>query len=170
VQARPEISDAIAALQRLTELFALRRRQLAAEAGLSESQWRLLEEVADESFMPSLFARRRDCTPAAVSRGLRALLDADLVRVAVSPDDGRLRVYRLTARGRRVLRRLREGRERAIAAVWERFDVEALTGFVRFADELADQLEAYAGAETAPGEDAEEASATSRGSGARASR
>jgi len=145
MQHRPEIPEAIAALQRLVELFSLRRRQLAAEAGLSEAQWRLLEEVAGESFMPSLFARRRDCTPAAVSRGLRALLDADLVRVDVSPDDGRHRVYRLTPHGRRVLRRLRAGRERAIAAVWERFDAGALSGFVRFADELADQLASYAG-------------------------
>ena len=57
------VHRAIEALQRLSELFLGRRRQLAREAGLTESQWRLLEELADEDFMPSLFARRRDCTP-----------------------------------------------------------------------------------------------------------
>ena len=65
---RPEIHRAITGLQRLTDVFRERRRQLAAEVDLSETQWRLLEEVADEHFMPSMFARARDCTPAAVSR------------------------------------------------------------------------------------------------------
>ena len=35
-------------LQELAELFSLRRRQLASEVGLTESQWRLFEEVAEE--------------------------------------------------------------------------------------------------------------------------
>src|SRR5215831_15893 len=144
MQARPEIHQAIAALQRLYELFALRRQQLAADAGLTESQWRLLEEIADESFMPSMFARRRACTPAAISRGLRGLLDRGWVTVEIASGDARQRRYRLSAEGRRVLERLRRGRERAIAAVWEGFDDDALRGFVAFAGELADHLEAYA--------------------------
>jgi DNA-binding MarR family transcriptional regulator len=141
---RPEIHQAIAALQRLCELFALRRQQLAAEAGLTESQWRLLEEIADEAFMPSMFARRRDCTPAAISRGLRSLLERKWVTAEIARGDARQRRYRLTADGRRVLDRLRRGRERAIAAVWEGFDARALRGFVSFADELARHLAEYA--------------------------
>ncbi|MEM7412335.1 MAG: MarR family transcriptional regulator [Myxococcota bacterium] len=145
MQARPEIHEAIAALQRLTELFTLRRRQLAGEVGLTESQWSLLEEVADVHFLPSLFAQERECTPAAVSRGLRALLDQRLVVVEIDPSDGRQRRYRLTAEGKRVLRNLRRGRERAIAAIWQDFDAPTLGAFVHFADELSDQLAAYAG-------------------------
>jgi DNA-binding MarR family transcriptional regulator len=163
MQDRPEIRDAIAALQRLSDVFSLRRSQLAAEADLSPAQWRLLEEIADEAFMPSLFARRRDCTPAAVSRGLRSLLDRGLVTSAIGAGDARQRVYRLTAEGRRVLAQLRRGRERAISAVWQGFDPAALRGFVAFADELAEHLEHYA--ERAPAR-----RPTSRGSGARASR
>ena len=144
MQEPPEIHQAIAALQRLCELFALRRQQLAADAGLTESQWRLLEEIADESFMPSMFARRRACTPAAISRGLRSLLERDWVTAEIASGDARQRRYRLTAQGRRVLDRLRRGRERAIAAVWHDFDARALRGFVSFAGELADHLEAYA--------------------------
>jgi DNA-binding MarR family transcriptional regulator len=144
MQERPEIHQAIAALQRLYELFALRRQQLAGDAGLTESQWRLLEEIANESFMPSMFARRRDCTPAAISRGLRRLLERDWVTVEIAPGDARQRRYRLSAEGRRVLERLRRGRERAIAAVWKGFDASALRGFIAFAGELADHLEAYA--------------------------
>jgi DNA-binding MarR family transcriptional regulator len=144
MQERPEIHQAIAALQRLCELFALRRQQLASDAGLTESQWRLLEEIADEAFMPSMFARQRDCTPAAISRGLRTLLERGWVTAEIGRTDARHRRYRLTADGRRVLDRLRRRRERAIAAVWEGFDARALRGFIAFSEELADHLEAYA--------------------------
>ena len=43
---------AIEALQRLAELFEARREQLAREADLTMSQWRVLEEIASEDFMP----------------------------------------------------------------------------------------------------------------------
>ena len=55
-EGRPEIHEAIRALQQLAELFDLRRRQLASEVGIGEAQWRLLEEVAEEHFMPASFA------------------------------------------------------------------------------------------------------------------
>lgn len=135
---------AIASLQRLSELFLERRRQLAREAGLTETQWQVLEEIGDESFMPSMFARQRDCAPAAVSRTLRQLLDRDWVRASIGVDDGRQRVYRLTARGRRKLAQLVEGRVDAIAAIWEPFAPSELRTFTRLATELADRLEAYA--------------------------
>src|SRR5215510_12860101 len=117
MQERLEIHRAIAALQRLCELFALRRQQLAADAGLTESQWRLLEEIADESFMPSMFARRRDCTPAAISRGLRSLLERGWVTAEIASGDARQRRYRLTAEGRRVLDQLRRGRAARLRVV-----------------------------------------------------
>lgn len=139
------IHRAIEALQRLSELFLERRRQLAREVGLTEAQWRLLEELADEEFMPSLFAKRRDCTPAAVSRGLKALLERHLATVTIAEGDARQRVYRLTARGRDILARLRSRRAEAIAAIWERFDASELDGFVRFASELGDALERFSG-------------------------
>jgi DNA-binding MarR family transcriptional regulator len=137
------IHRAIEALQRLSQLFLERRRQLAREAGLTESQWRLLEELADEAFMPSLFARRRDCTPAAVSRGLKPLLERKLATVQIAEGDARQRVYRLTAAGRETLARLRAHRIEAIAEIWERFDADELDGFVRFASELGDALERF---------------------------
>lgn len=144
-QAHPDVLSAIASLQRLAELFAERRRQLAREAELTETQWRVLEEAEGEDFMPSMFARRRACTPAAVSRTLRQLLDRDLVRASIDASDGRQRVYRLTANGRRTLARLRENRARAIETVWEGLSPEELRAFTRFASDLADRLEAYLG-------------------------
>lgn len=141
---RPETLRAIESLQRLAELFGERRRQLAREVGITESQWRVLEEVEGESFMPSMFARRRDTTPAAVSRTLRQLLDRDLVRATIGEGDGRQRIYRLTPKGRRTLDRLAERRADAIAAVWEKFSRSELAEFTTFATELSDRLEAYA--------------------------
>jgi DNA-binding MarR family transcriptional regulator len=144
------IHRAITALQRLADAFAVRRRQLAASADLTEAEWRLLQEVEDADFMPSMFARRRECTPAAVSRGLRRLLEAGLVETAVSDADGRQRRYRPSAAGRSVLRRLRDTRRRAIQAVWERFDAAELDAFVGFATALAESLESYAARVAAP--------------------
>ena len=141
---RERIDSAIGALQRLADLFLERRRQLAGEVGLSEAEWRLLDEIAAERFMPSLFARRRERTPAAVSRVLRGLVDRDLVRASVGESDARHRVYRLTPRGRDLMTRLRERRERAIAAIWKRFPAGELAEFERFAGALADALESYA--------------------------
>jgi len=144
-EAHPDVLEAIASLQRLAELFAERRHQLAREAGLTENQWRVLEEAEGEDFMPSMFARRRACTPAAVSRTLRQLLDRDLVRASIGASDGRQRVYRLTAKGRRTLAGLREKRARAIESVWEDLPRQELRAFTRFASDLAERLDTYLG-------------------------
>jgi DNA-binding MarR family transcriptional regulator len=143
MQDRPELDHAIAALQRLSELFQTRRRQLAEEVGITESQWRVLEEIADEHFMPSLFARERQRTPAAISRTLRALADKRLVEASLGSDDARRRIYRLTTRGRNLQRDLRARRRVAIAEIWSDFSARDLRAFVRFAGALGDRLEAY---------------------------
>jgi DNA-binding MarR family transcriptional regulator len=144
VPPRERIDSAIAALQRLAELFLERRRQLAREVGISEAEWRLLEEIETARFMPSLFAKRRERTAAAVSRVLRGLVDAKLVSSSVGESDARQRVYRLTSKGRDLMTRLRDRRERAIAAIWRGFPAAELAAFERFANALADELELYA--------------------------
>jgi DNA-binding MarR family transcriptional regulator len=146
----PAIQRAIEGLQRLVELFAERRRQLAREAGISEGEWQLLEEIAGERFMPSLFARRRQVTPAAVSRTLRQLKERGCVRATIDGSDARQRSYRLTREGRRVLERLRASRARAIAAIWAPLPTAELERFGHFASILARRLEAYAQAPRAP--------------------
>ncbi len=142
-QPGPDTLDAIAALQRVAELFSERRLQLARESGITETQWRVLEEVDGESFMPSMFARRRSCAPSAVSRTLRQLLERDLVRVSIGETDSRQRVYRLTAKGRRALARLSARRRQAIEAVWAPMRRGDLRSFTRLANDLADRLEDY---------------------------
>ena len=141
----PAVHHAIAQLQRLADLFGRRRAQLAQGAGLSEQQWHVLEEIATEHFMPSLFARGRQQAPAAVSRLIRQLLDKKLVTVSVSTRDGRQREYVLTAKGKRLLDSLRGHRTHAVDAIWMDFDPKSLAAFTRFSGELIARLETYAG-------------------------
>ena len=138
-----EVHEAIVELRRLTDVFAHRRRELAAACGLTEQQWRVLEEVSTEHFMPSMFARERDSSPAAVSKVLRQLGDKDLISVSVSPDDGRQRRYELTHTGAAVMRDLRARRKRAMDLVWSDLDRRDLRAFVEFGRTLAARLEAY---------------------------
>ena len=138
------LDRAIAGLQRLADDFAERREQLAAEAGITPGQWRVLDEISTEAFMPSLFARRRSQSPAAVSKTLRQLAEAGLVKASIGRADARRRRYALTARGRRVLAGLRRSRERAIVAVWGDLPLRDLERFADFSESLGRRLEAYA--------------------------
>jgi len=139
-----EIHAAIEKLSRLTELFQERREQLASAAGLTDAQWGVLEEVSTERFMPSMFAKDQASSCASVSKVLRQLLDRGLVRVAISPKDGRQRDYALTREGRAALDRLRTEREKAIAAIWTKFDPADLERFNAFAGDLIERLSRYA--------------------------
>ena len=139
------VHDAIGQLQRLADLFRVRRGQLASGAGLSEQQWQVLEQIgANDGFLPSLFARSRERSAPAVSRVLRQLQDKGLVTASVGDTDARHRKYALTARGRRVLDTLGASRREAIDAVWMDLDPKALAAFTRFSHELARRLEAWA--------------------------
>lgn len=143
-EARDGLYRAISGLQRLTEVMERRRLQLARHAGLSPQQWRVLEEISGDEFMPSLFARARECSPAGVSRTLRELLGRRLVAVAVSREDARRREYSLTRSGRRVLDKVRSAREAAVEAVWADLDRSELERFADLAIDLAERLESYA--------------------------
>lgn len=136
---------AIAALGRLSEAFQERRRSLAASVGLTEGQWELLEEISTEHFMPSMFAKRRSSSAAAVSKALRQLKEKGLVTAALGAEDARQRDYELTAKGRRLLDELRAGREAAIEAIWRKLDAGKVEAFADFGEDLASRLEAYGG-------------------------
>ena len=135
---------AIAALQTLADLLGERRAQLAREAGLTEQQWRLLEEIAAPGFLPSLFARRTDVTPAAVSKVLRQLLDKELVSVAISGQDARQRDYTPTARGRKALARIEAARQDAVRTIWSALAPRDVSQFADLSEALAARLESYA--------------------------
>jgi DNA-binding MarR family transcriptional regulator len=134
---------AVDVLRRLSEAFWSRRTALAASVGLTEGQWGLLEEISTEHFMPSMFARSRICSAAAVSKSLRQLKEKALVVAAHSADDGRQMDYELTPKGRKLLARLRAEREEAIEAIWAPLDGRDVAAFAAFGSELASRLEAY---------------------------
>ena len=141
--ARTDIHEAIECLGRLTEVYGQRRQDLAERVGLTEQQWFVLDEIENEAFMPSLFARRRESSAAAVSKILRQLQDKELVIVSVRPNDGRQRHYELSQLGKQTMAQLRSLRQHAIAEVWERFGAAELKAFTRFGNELLERLERY---------------------------
>lgn len=144
-QARDEqILEAIAQLQRLSEVFGKRRIQLARRVGLTEQQWRVLEEISREHFIPSMFARKQDSSAAAVSKVLRQLLDKGLIQVSVSAQDGRQRAYELTGDGRRTMESLHNHRKHAIDAIWKELPERELQRFSRFSAMLTERIEQYA--------------------------
>jgi len=138
-----DIHAAIEQLGILAEVFEERRAALARDAGVTVEQWRVLEEIATEHFMPSMFARSRESSQAAVSKILRQLLDDNLIVVAIAKRDRRQRNYALTNRGRRVLDSVREAREAAIDAIWNDLPAAELTAFRTFARRLSERIEAY---------------------------
>ncbi|MBN1654754.1 MAG: hypothetical protein JXA30_13365 [Deltaproteobacteria bacterium] len=143
-QAKEQLAhEAIEKLQKLTELFQHRRAQLAKTEGLTEQQWRVLEEVSTEHFIPSMFARNRDSSPAAVSKIIRQLGEKRLISVAISPVDGRQRRYVLTAKGKRIMREIRNRRLRAIDAIWMGLDLKELQQFNRFGSRLIASIESF---------------------------
>jgi DNA-binding MarR family transcriptional regulator len=137
------VSEAIEQFSALADVFERRRETLARGAALTVEQWRTLEAVASEHFMPSMFARGRKSSPAAVSKILRQLLEARMVAVAVASGDLRKRSYRLTARGRRTLDNLRTARRDAIDAIWMRLPERDVETFSRFAQQLVASIEEY---------------------------
>ena len=139
------VHDAIARLQRLAELFDARRATLAQEAGLTEQQWEVLERIATAHFMPSMFARDRATSAAAVSRLIRQLIEKRLITASARADDGRQREYVLTAKGKRTLATVRDRRQAAIDAIWAPLDPQTLDAFVRAGDALIARIEAYGG-------------------------
>lgn len=142
-QSLPLVHEAIACLRRLSDAFRRRREQLALSVGLSDGQWSVLEEIAREHFMPSMFAKTRDSSAAAVSKTLRQLLDKGLVSVTLSKSDGRQRAYVLTTKGQRIMQTLREEREVAIEKIWLRLDAHLVKSFVTFGTQLSEYLEQY---------------------------
>lgn len=144
-----DIHGAIEQLRVLADVFERRREALARNAGLTIEQWRVLEEIASEHFIPSMFARSRDSSPAAVSKILRQVLDQGLVSVTIASSDRRQRTYALTAAGKRALEELRSSRHAAIDAIWKDLPAPELSAFRKFARKLAARIEAYAERERA---------------------
>jgi DNA-binding MarR family transcriptional regulator len=145
------VHQAIACLGRVTDAFRRRREELASSVGLSDGQWGVLEEIAREHFMPSMFAKTRESSAAAVSKTLRQLLDKGLVSVTLSKSDGRQRAYLLTDKGKQVLEGLRQERQLAIESIWFTLDRDDVKKFTTFATELARRLEQYKNTSREPG-------------------
>jgi DNA-binding MarR family transcriptional regulator len=111
--------------------------------GLTEREWGILEEISSEHFIPSMFARARDSSAAAVSKTIRGLLDKELVTVSVSKNDGRQRHYELTPRGERVMKALRARRQAAVEDIWLKLDPGKLAAFTEVGTTVVERIEEY---------------------------
>ena len=94
--------------------------------------------------MPSMFARKRDSSPAAVNKTLRQLIDKGLVEVKLNKSDGRQRDYQLTRRGKRTMSELREARAQAIEQIWQKLDRDEVRSFTSFGNKLTRALVEHA--------------------------
>ena len=137
------VYEAIAMLNRLTSLFQRRRAELAAQVGLTEQQWLVMEQISTRHFIPSLFADERESSRPAVSRIIRQLMDKGVLTATLDPNDGRQRLYALTALGEKKMARLRTLREKVIDRIWMTLDADALGQFSEFSGELVEAIENY---------------------------
>ncbi len=135
--------QAIEQVQQLAALFTKRRNQLAQQVGLTEAQWRILEGISTEHFMPSMFAREQDNTCGAVSKIIRQLLEKKLIKVSISEKDGRKRQYELLPQGKKTMSQLRELREEAIQEIWADLPMDDLEIFTRFSGLLIEKWRQY---------------------------
>lgn len=137
------VHQAISTLQTLSEMFNRRRIQLASIVGLTEQQWLLLEQISEEHFMPSMFARNRESSPAAVSKIIRQLMNKGLVKASIKQEDGRQRRYHLTSKGQQALNDIRIHRQDAIEHIWMKMETKELSVFKTVSEKLIAAIEAY---------------------------
>jgi DNA-binding MarR family transcriptional regulator len=143
VEKKKLVHNAISVVQQLSAVFLKRRSELAAEVGLTEQQWLILERITDEHFMPSMFAKERDSSPAAVSKILRQLMEKGVIEAGLGAGDGRKREYTLTDKGKKTMDTLRSFRAEAIDSIWMSFDEESLSAFSKFSARLIESIESY---------------------------
>lgn len=141
---REQTFEAIEHVQRLAALFRKRRSQLARRADLTEAEWRVLEGVASEHFMPSMFADDLDNSRGAVSKILKQLVGKELIKGTISSTDRRQREYKLTAKGHRAIEVLRSSREEAIQEIWSELSSDQLSAFNQTCVHLTERLREYA--------------------------
>ncbi|MBN1961678.1 MAG: hypothetical protein JW841_12085 [Deltaproteobacteria bacterium] len=139
-----ELYAAVSCLQRLVTAFTERREQLAQAVQLSEQQWQVLEQISSEHFVPSMFAKTRSSSPAAVSKILRQLQNKKLISVSLSTADARQRDYLLTTKGKKTMELIRSERQQAIDAIWAPLNRKQLKTFTNFGNLVASRIEDYA--------------------------
>ena len=126
--------ELLVAIQRLGRLMGSRRvsTRIADAAGVEVSQQgvQILRSLLRHGEQPiAVLATTAHLDISAVSRQLRPLEEAGLVRRATSSEDGRVALVALTTAGRRVAKRIREVGLRHLTASlhdWSEDDIEQL--------------------------------------------
>jgi DNA-binding MarR family transcriptional regulator len=66
------------------------------------------------------------------------------VKSTIGTDDGRQRLYQVTAKGQRAMQKIHQAREDAVNSVWSTLSARDLTTFAKLSEQLAERLEEYA--------------------------
>ena len=129
-------------LFRLTVNRAIHHRQTAAiGVEVTRAGYAILRTLADAGELPmGQLARRCSMDPAAANRQVRVLEDAELVERGTDPDDARLAVARLTAKGRRTHDRIVALRVEQMTDVLDNWTEHDCTELVRLIDRLVTDL------------------------------
>jgi len=99
---RPLERSLTISLLRAREAVMARFRPVLHRHGVTEQQWRVIRVLAERHACDASALAAASCIhPASLSRILRALQDAGVLRATPSVADSRRLVVRLTARGRR---------------------------------------------------------------------
>ena len=141
----PTVADAERSLERLFRLTvnrAVHHRQTATiGVDVTRAGYAILRSLADSGEMPmGQLARRCSMDPAAANRQVRVLEDAELVERVTDPDDARLAVARLTAKGRRAHDRIVGLRVEQMTDVLGDWSQQDCTELVRLVDQLVADL------------------------------
>ncbi len=141
----PPVADAERSLERLFRLTvnrAVHHRQTATiGVDVTRAGYAILRSLADSGEMPmGQLARRCSMDPAAANRQVRVLEDAELVERVTDPDDARLAVARLTAKGRRAHDRIVDLRVEQMTDVLGDWSQQDCNELVRLVDQLVVEL------------------------------
>ena len=139
-----------AALEQLSRVVRSRRAdgERAARAGVRlprVAQMVLRETVESGPVRISDLARALHMSDAVASRTVSALEAEGLIERSGSPDDGRVALVDITARGRRVQRRLREAQDEIFGASLSHWSSQDLARLADMMDRLAVDLRALPG-------------------------
>lgn len=139
------IADAERSLERLFRLTVNRgvhhRQTAAIGVEVTRAGYAILRTLAESGDLPmSRLARRCSMDPAAANRQVRSLEDAELVERVTDPDDARLVVAHLTAKGRRTHDRIVALRVEQMTDVLDGWSDHDRTELVRLIDRLVVDL------------------------------
>lgn len=130
--ARTDMFSAVASLRRIVRVLRLASQQTQAAAGISAAQLFVLQQLGDGAELSlNELAERTLTDRSSVAAVVDRLQAQALVERTTDPSDRRRAIVRITAGGRRILRRAPDAPTTALLAALRRLDSRELTALAR---------------------------------------